>query len=156
MYDTDDIDNPQSAVIQHAFEVETGRSVAIRGLISPDEKRVVIFEQGAIAVQASDGSNRIELAQSKDEPTLSWSADGQMLSMWTKGGRQSVLSADGKSVRRNDFDQSKLGVEPLEYIRCVYNATHVPDSTFSSMPQTASPRCGAIRRVRECGGGPRA
>jgi len=106
MYDTDDFGNPQSSIVQHVFEVETGRPVAIHGLISPDEKRVVVFEQGAITVQATDGSNRIELTQSKDEPTLSWSADGQMLSMWAKGGRQSVLSADGKSVWRfNDCDE---------------------------------------------------
>ena len=106
IYDSHDLDNPQSPMVQHVFEAETGRSVAIQGLISPDEERVVVFEQGAIAVQATDGSNRVELAQSKDEPTLSWSADGQMLSMWTKGGRQSVLSADGKSVWRfNDCDE---------------------------------------------------
>src|SRR6478736_6386670 len=107
LYSTDDVDNPDAPLTKHAFDAKSGSPIAIHGLLSPDEVREVVYEQGAIAVQATDGSHRVELAKSKEEPHLSWSADGRMLSAWTKADGQSVMSADGERFwRLNYCDES--------------------------------------------------
>ena len=98
LYDTDDTDNPGAPTIGHILDATTGKALDVHGLPSPDETRVAVYEKGSIAVQAIDGSNRVELAELNEQPALSWSADGQMLSIWTEGDGETVFSADGRGV----------------------------------------------------------